>query len=177
MDTSSHNQHQAPTHHIRGLIVVENNGRIRCAGTQAEEWLKKYFLHCDSEKTLPLTVKRWLSTEGIRGCSLHVRRNGVQLDVRLVKGEQKGPHCLLLEESHRTDHSPADDGTRLTHRELEVMSWVAQGKANWAIGKILNLSPGTVRKHLQHVYSKLGVENRTAAALCVRENSQSSSQA
>jgi len=177
MDTSSHNQRQAPTHHIRGLIVVENNGRIRCAGTQAEEWLKKYFLHCDSEKTLPLTVKRWLSAEGIRGCSLHVRRNGVQLDVRLVKGEQKGPHCLLLEESHRTDHSPADDGTRLTHRELEVMSWVAQGKANWAIGKILNLSPGTVRKHLQHVYSKLGVENRTAAALCVRENSQSSSQA
>jgi DNA-binding CsgD family transcriptional regulator len=176
MDTFSHNQHQAPTHHIRGIIVVGNSGRIRCAGTQAEEWLRKYFLHRDSE-TLPLTIKRWLSAEGIRGRSLHMRRNGDQLDIRLVKAEQKGPHCLLLEESRRADHSPAHDGTRLTHRELEVLSWVAQGKENWAIGKILNLSPATVRKHLQHVYSKLGVENRTAAARCLQENSQSSSRA
>src|SRR5437870_11432836 len=107
MGPSNYNQHQRPTCGVRGIIVVENDGRIRCAGTQAEEWLKKYFLHRDSEKTLPLTIKRLLSAEGIRGRSLHVRRNGDQLDIKLVKGEQKGPHCLLLEESHRTNHSPA----------------------------------------------------------------------
>src|SRR5207249_11732056 len=106
MDTSSHIQPQTATRPLRGIIVAENNGRIRCAGTQAEEWLKKYFLHRDSEKTLPLTVKPWLSAEGIPACSLHVRRNGVQLDVRLVTGDHKGHHSWSWQESNRPEPPP-----------------------------------------------------------------------
>ena len=52
----------------------------------------------------------------------------------------------------------------LTLRELEVLQWVACGKTNRDIGTILGLSPRTVNKHLEHVYVKLGVETRTAAA-------------
>ncbi len=52
----------------------------------------------------------------------------------------------------------------LTVRELEVLQWVACGKTNRDIGTILGLSPRTVNKHLEHVYVKLGVETRTAAA-------------
>lgn len=52
----------------------------------------------------------------------------------------------------------------LTEREVEVLSWVACGKTNRDIGDILGLSPRTVNKHLEHVYVKLGVETRTAAA-------------
>jgi DNA-binding CsgD family transcriptional regulator len=52
----------------------------------------------------------------------------------------------------------------LSHREAEVLSWVACGKTNGEIGMILDLSPRTVQKHLEHTYQKLGVENRTAAA-------------
>ncbi len=48
----------------------------------------------------------------------------------------------------------------LTPREREVVSWVIQGNSNWAIGKIIHCSEETVKKHLQHIYRKLGVENR-----------------
>jgi DNA-binding CsgD family transcriptional regulator len=53
---------------------------------------------------------------------------------------------------------------RLTQRESEVLHWVIQGKTNRDIGDILGMSPRTVNKHLEHVFEKLGVETRTAAA-------------
>jgi DNA-binding CsgD family transcriptional regulator len=57
----------------------------------------------------------------------------------------------------------------VTEREAEVLLWIARGKSNRDIAEILNLSPRTVNKHLEQIYAKLGVENRTsAAALAVR---------
>jgi DNA-binding CsgD family transcriptional regulator len=57
----------------------------------------------------------------------------------------------------------------LTAREAEVLYWVAQGKTNRDIGDILGTSPRTVTKHLEHVFEKLGVETRTAAARMAME--------
>ena len=53
---------------------------------------------------------------------------------------------------------------KLTAREAEVLYWVVKGKVNRDIGDILGSSPATVKKHLERVYAKLGVETRTAAA-------------
>lgn len=55
-------------------------------------------------------------------------------------------------------------GYNLTPREMEVLSWVAKGKTNRDIGEILGTSPRTVNKHLEHIFEKLGVETRAAAA-------------
>ena len=52
----------------------------------------------------------------------------------------------------------------LTLRESDVLLWIANGKTNREIGQILDMSPRTVNKHLEQVFRKLGVENRTAAA-------------
>lgn len=52
----------------------------------------------------------------------------------------------------------------LTPREAEVLFWVIKGKTSKDIGDILGTSPRTVNKHLEHVFEKLGVETRTAAA-------------
>jgi DNA-binding CsgD family transcriptional regulator len=52
----------------------------------------------------------------------------------------------------------------LTPREKEVLSWVAKGKTNRDVAEILGMSPRTVNKHLEHVFEKLGVETRAAAA-------------
>jgi DNA-binding response OmpR family regulator len=52
----------------------------------------------------------------------------------------------------------------LTPRETEVLSWLAKGKTNRDIADILAMSPRTVNKHLEHVFEKLGVETRAAAA-------------
>jgi DNA-binding NarL/FixJ family response regulator len=53
---------------------------------------------------------------------------------------------------------------KLTRKEAEVLYWVVKGKINRDIGDILGSSPMTVKKHLEHVFAKLGVETRTAAA-------------
>ena len=53
----------------------------------------------------------------------------------------------------------------LTSREAEVLVWIARGKANKDIGEILSVSPRTVNKHLEQIFSKLGVENRASAAV------------
>ena len=53
----------------------------------------------------------------------------------------------------------------LSAREAEILLWVAQGKSNYETGVILNISPATVKKHLENIYGKLGVESRNAATL------------
>ncbi len=53
---------------------------------------------------------------------------------------------------------------KLTARQAEVLYWVVKGKINRDIGDILGASPATVKKHLERIYAKLGVETRTAAA-------------
>jgi DNA-binding CsgD family transcriptional regulator len=52
----------------------------------------------------------------------------------------------------------------LTCREEDVLYWVAQGKTNGETARILNIAPGTVKIHLEKIYQKLGVENRTSAS-------------
>lgn len=53
----------------------------------------------------------------------------------------------------------------LTYRESEVLLWIARGQSNAEIGESLCISPRTVKKHLEHVFSKLGVKTRLAAAV------------
>jgi DNA-binding CsgD family transcriptional regulator len=53
----------------------------------------------------------------------------------------------------------------LTRREIEVLGWVAGGKTNAETAKLLSIAPGTVKKHLDHIYEKLGVGTRTEAVV------------
>ncbi len=61
--------------------------------------------------------------------------------------------------------SPAQDLASLTRREHDVLVLVADGKTNPQIAHRLSVSPRTVQKHLEHLYDKLGVRTRTAAAM------------
>ena len=53
----------------------------------------------------------------------------------------------------------------VTAREAEVLFWLIEGKSNPDIATILGMAPATVKKHLEHIFQKLGVENRTAAIM------------
>ena len=53
---------------------------------------------------------------------------------------------------------------QLTHRQAEVLLWVARGKTNAEIANILCLSPRTLHKHVESIFVRLNVESRTAAA-------------
>lgn len=57
----------------------------------------------------------------------------------------------------------------LTEREAETLFWLAQGKANADLCILLNVQLTTIKKHLEKIYQKLGVENRTAAAAMALE--------
>ncbi len=69
------------------------------------------------------------------------------------------------------DASPAALGKALslTPREAELLSWVVQGKTNPEIAIILGIKLTTVKKHLESIFAKLGVENRTAAVTLALE--------
>jgi|GEM_PF-1256442 len=58
---------------------------------------------------------------------------------------------------------------KLTPREAEVLFWISQGKTNRDIGIILGAKTGTVCKHVEHIFGKLKVENRTSAAMVALE--------
>ena len=61
------------------------------------------------------------------------------------------------------------DRLALTDRELDVLQFVARGHGNKQIASVLGIAEPTVKAHLVHVFEKLGVENRTAAARVARE--------
>ena len=57
--------------------------------------------------------------------------------------------------------APAEEN--LSAREIEVLQLVAKGSSNKEVGKALHIGTATVKTHLIHIYSKLGVDDRTAA--------------
>jgi DNA-binding CsgD family transcriptional regulator len=81
------------------------------------------------------------------------------------------PHleALYRAATFRRRLSVASDAARLlTGREREVMAHVSSGLSNAEIARVLVIEPSTVRKHLEHVFDKLGVGSRTAAVAKLR---------
>jgi DNA-binding NarL/FixJ family response regulator len=82
---------------------------------------------------------------------------------------------LARSQQHRRELRPAFESPApleklgLTPRESEVLFWVAQGKANAEIALIIEAAAPTVKKHLEHIFEKLGVENRAGASLMALE--------
>ncbi|MEO5917648.1 MAG: response regulator transcription factor [Luteolibacter sp.] len=68
-----------------------------------------------------------------------------------------------------TTAAPLERKLGLTPREAEVLLWVAQGKSNPEIATILGAAEGTVKKHLQNIFEKTGVDNRNAASMLAFE--------
>lgn len=58
----------------------------------------------------------------------------------------------------------------LTPRAAETLLWLCQGKTNSDIATILGITESTVKKHVQEIFEKLGVETRSAATLCALES-------
>jgi DNA-binding CsgD family transcriptional regulator len=79
-------------------------------------------------------------------------------------------HCPALPDQRNVK---ALASLNLTPREAEVLFWISQGKSNHDIGVILGASTGTICKHVEHILSKLNVENRTAAAVVAFETYRS----
>lgn len=91
---------------------------------------------------------------------------GLQQNLSLSKlaDTGRGAHLVLIQPQEAIPSADVLMQTcAVTKREAEVLYWVALGKTNRDIGEILELSPRTVNKHLEHIFTKLNVETRTAA--------------
>ena len=157
----------------RGIVLLTSGGAIRVATRLARQWLTTYFGHrALRAKHLPEALQRWVkfqeTTVSSSGDIISAREPLVvegqegRLIVRLISAD--GGSFLLLQQQDTVLRPASLEVLGLSRREAEVLAWVAQGKTDAAIGTILSLSPRTVAKHLQHIYERLGVENRSSAA-------------
>jgi DNA-binding response OmpR family regulator/DNA-binding CsgD family transcriptional regulator len=106
-----------------------------------------------------------LAAEGRELKPLTVTREPKQLVFSLQERTSDDDWLMVMREV--SDAAVVDavlQAFKLTMREAEVLYWVVKGKTNRDIGDILGSSPATVKKHLEHVFEKLGVETRNAAA-------------
>lgn len=151
------------------LVVLDHRGAIEFATAGARALLNDY---CDDARgsRLPPSIeecvshaRRRLNGKGIPPPSerLSIERGELRLVISRLNGEEQ---TLLL-----TEERVADAFNQLSWREWQVVGLVEEGKSNADIGAALFISPGTVRTHLQHIYSKLGVHSRTAALARVRD--------
>ena len=154
----------------QGILCLTPHNRIRWASKRARNFLQSYW-RCSSGTTcLPDALLGWLlknlATEGtarpIRKPLILLRQNS-RLTVRLLI--EKTERYLFFEEVVAQPAIEQFKQTGLTDREAEVLNWIAQGKCTDDTAAILNVSPQTVKKHLERIYSALGVANRTEAAL------------
>jgi DNA-binding CsgD family transcriptional regulator len=130
---------QAEAPESRGVIVLGARGEVEYASEPARRLLREF---APNE-----SLVEGFESGGRRPLVHHLGER--RLIVKRV-GD-----ALLLEEKR--------DAVGLTAREREVLAWVARGKTNPEIARLLWLAPSTVGKHLENVYSKLGVKTRTAA--------------
>jgi DNA-binding NarL/FixJ family response regulator len=144
------------------MLVVSPAGRIQFATVRAARWLKDFSF--SPPDRLPRALAGWLDEviSSSRPSRFILDRAGTQLCLQMIYREPKSV-CLLLEQRAKTQ-APGNARDLLTQRQIEVLCWVARGKTNAEIAKILSLKTGTIGKYLERIFPKLGVENRTAAA-------------
>ena len=173
-------------HAGKNVFCVNNEGRLAWATPQVHEIIDEIAQNNMTPwSTLAEAIKEWLSTQSTinssfttNTSSLPTHGNKETLLINcfdspcniLYERKQNELHLLRIVQA-TTKKTPQDLKAKLpvTKRESEVLYWVSYGKTSWEISQILEMSPRTVNKHLEQIFKKLGVDNRTsAAALSIR---------
>ncbi|MGJ4939920.1 response regulator [Bradyrhizobium sp. HKCCYLS1011] len=151
----------------RFLLAVDRDGQLMWATPQAQKLLTDSFGATDA-LVLPEALRHWLDQAQMgKGGGKPAASIPERPELKLHYMGNAGANEFLLrlsKESTNTFPAEFSSAFGLTTREGEVLSWLSKGKTNRDIAQILGLSPRTVDKHLEQIYAKLGVENRTAAA-------------
>jgi DNA-binding NarL/FixJ family response regulator len=147
-------------------ITCDMNGKIIWHTDNAIEMLN----HASPDPTwttekLPNIVKNWIMHDPKRNSTLELRDLLGMIQLRFISRTHPGEFLFRLVNN---DEVYAKQRLKtqfcLTTRESDVLLWIAHGKTNREIGQIIDMSPRTVNKHLEQIFKKLDVENRTTAA-------------
>ena len=110
-------------------------------------------------------VAQWLLRKPNEGNKLQFPLDQNQLIVTYIRLSSNGEYLLrLVDDQGEDEQSFLRNHFGITKREADVFLWLAKGKTNREIALILDMSPRTVNKHLEQLFKKLGVDNRTSAA-------------
>jgi CheY-like chemotaxis protein/DNA-binding CsgD family transcriptional regulator len=151
------------------ITVRASDGRLMWQTPLARKLLADYYGTAAPEAPVP--VVSWLrrhlkeAEQQIEPPRLTAELGARRLTFRLH--QQTGDDDWLIVMREVSDTAIIESMSlafKLTAREAEVLYWVVKGKINRDIADILGSSPATVKKHLERVFAKLGVETRTAAA-------------
>lgn len=154
------------------IAITPHNGRIVWQTPLARGWMQRYFAehYAMTTSQTPEKLLTWVaeiisrkSAEDILPLTI-VQAKGRLLFLPADTNNDEQWIILLREESDAAQIDALMSIFKLTMRESEVLYWATKGKTSKDIGDILGTSPRTVNKHLEHVFIKLGVETRTAAA-------------
>jgi DNA-binding CsgD family transcriptional regulator len=149
------------------VLALGQDGGIAAAGGAALELLSAYFPG-SGEASLPAEIVEWRAGAPAHGpAPLNVEGERGRLTVREVAAGPTGP--LLVLEEERAIGAEALRALGLTARQAEILQLLAQGRGTAQIAADLFISPQTVRKHLEHVYERLGVHSRAGAVSVARE--------
>ncbi|SIS77411.1 two component transcriptional regulator, LuxR family [Thalassolituus maritimus] len=146
-------------------FACDVNGTLLWATRVAEELLESTGADLESwQPVLSRDLPSWLTRSPERNATLRLTSEQAEVSVRYLGRPLPGEYLMRFvlneEVAARQALKAAFD---LTDRETQVLFWLSRGKTNQEIAQILEMSPRTVNKHLEPVFRKLGVENRTAA--------------
>ena len=146
-------------------FACDVNGTLLWATRVAEELLESTGADRESwQPVLSQDLPTWLTRSPERNATLRLTSEQAEVSVRYLGRPLPGEYLMRFvlneEVAARQALQAAFD---LTDRETQVLFWLSRGKTNQEIAQILEMSPRTVNKHLEPVFRKLGVENRTAA--------------
>lgn len=154
----------------KGVVLIGPDSLVIMSTTQASDWWRLYFGRPAQEgASLPGVLHEFVHHQrqarhgeaelALPNRELVVKRDDGCLVVRFVPaGEEGGSDAQVLQEQNGI----ADD--HLTRRERDVLRLAAEGLTNREIADALFVSHRTVQKHLEHLFGKLGVHTRMAAA-------------
>jgi len=144
------------------IFSVDNAGKIKWSTPETNSlFIEKNIIIESGCPTLEENIASWIENPL---SDLHIPTEK-PLTIRYVKQVNDQEHLLkVIENKNKMDHGTLQSSFPITNREAEVLLWIAHGKTNREIADILSLSPRTVNKHLEQIFTKIQVDNRTAAA-------------
>jgi DNA-binding CsgD family transcriptional regulator len=154
----------------RSLFATDSNGLLLWRTPQAAQLLSNLISgavdRADWPPALIDHVRRLIAKGPEVGASASLIPIGAgQLEIALLgRGGANEYYFRMSEPIGGREAGILKAALSLTVRESEVLVWISSGKSNRDISDILNISPRTVNKHLEQIFTKLGVENRAAAA-------------
>ncbi len=151
------------------ILALDPEGRLVWASPAARQ-LVVACLEMEPERVVERPeLRAWLATRALRAWAdaVELRLAGPKRTIGLT-AIGRSPHGELVVRAAAVDGEGTAERLAAAfgpgRREAEVLAWLAQGKSNRDIARMPGSRPRTVMNHLERIFAKLGVENRTAAA-------------